>query len=87
MGKVLNDVYKLIANHSDASAYESQVLKLASHLLEELDWLDAKRPGGMMPPTKYPLTNDQARTLPDTFEVLSGRVSPKYWEVRTNYSD
>jgi len=74
---LLDEIHQLREKYAQADRYERMVLDLAASLLE----LIQEETTGT-PPERVTLWNrERYELLPDRFEMLSGRIHPKHWQL------
>jgi hypothetical protein len=74
---LLDEVHELQQRYTDAGRYERVALNVAASLLEEVHLATT----GKLPEVVTRWTYDDSFDLPDTFEILKGRISPKLWNM------
>jgi hypothetical protein len=74
---LLDEIYQLREKYAQANRYERMVLDLAASLLE----LIQEETTGTPPERVTQWNFERYELLPDRFEMLSGRVIPKHWQL------
>jgi hypothetical protein len=80
---LLDEIYQLRKKYAQADRYERMVLDLAASLLE----LVYEETTGKTPARVTLWNRERYELLPDRFEMVSGRVHPKHWQLYADYPD
>ena len=80
---LLDEVHQLQQRYAAAGRYELMALNVAASLLEEIHLTTT----GNLPEVVTRWTIDNYFDVPDTFEVLNGRLRPKHWKLYSESPD